>query len=476
MAHKNQSPYLASRRQFLRWLSLATGAVVVSACKPPAATVAPTAKVEVPTQAPQKTATKITFMSWGGVERFQKWIDTYKGSFPDTASWLTVEAASGGSGDLDMFSMFRTAMAAGGQGIPDIFEANATNIPEFATRGLMLEISNYLSTQPEKLIPAAQKVASFNGKIYGVPMQTKTKVWWYRKDMFEKAGIKPEDVKTLDDLIAAGGALHGAYPDAYLFNLAPKSSGGWLSMLYSAYDDLKFAEGANAWNITKDERFGQMFDIVKKIYKADIVSQVGDWSSDWSPAMTDSKIASILGPSGASWMAEFLPQFDTAHSGLWGATLWPEFSRSGSESGGSVWAITTYSKAPEAAFEYLKNFFLTPKGSVIMYKLNGFLPMIESGKEPVKQEAAKKERPAGLTDDQWKMAPINYFGLDYLDTLFKSQEYLVIPPYDMAYGNEMNILGEYCNQYVEDKLSLAEALKAAEDEMKVQIVDPFKLG
>jgi ABC-type glycerol-3-phosphate transport system substrate-binding protein len=175
-------------------------------------------------------------------------------------------------------------------------------------------------------------------------------------------------------------------------------------------------------------------------------------------------------------MGEFLPQFDTAHSGLWGVTLWPEFSRQGSESGGSVWALTTYSKNPDAAFEYLRNFFLTPNGSVIMYKLNGFLPMIESGKEPVKQEAAKKVRPAGTTDDQWKMAPINYFGVDYLDTLFKSQDVLVIPPYDMAYTNEMNILGEYCNQYVEDKISLSDALKTAENEMKVQIVDPFKLG
>jgi ABC-type glycerol-3-phosphate transport system substrate-binding protein len=428
------------------------------------------------TEPAKNTATKITFMSWGGVERFQKWIDTYKSSFPDTASWLTVEAVSGGGGDMDMFSMFRTAMAAGGQGIPDFFESNATNIPEFATRGLMLSIDNYVTMQKEKLLPAAQKVATFNGHMYGVPMQMKTKVWWYRKDMFEKAGIKPEDVKTVDDLINAGKALHGAYPDAYLFNLAPKSSGGWLSMLYSAYADLKFAEGKDAWNITKDERFAQMFDIVKKIYKADIVSPVGDWSTDWSPALTDSKIASIIGPSGASWMAEFLPQFDTKHSGEWGTALWPEFSQKGSEAGGSVWALTTYSKAPDAAFEYLKNFFLTPEGAVIMYKLNGFLPVIESAKEPVKAEAAKKERPAGLTDDQWNMSPVNYFGVDYLDTLFKSQEALVIPPYDMAYGNEMTILGEYCNQYVEDKISLSDALKSAEDEMKTQIVDPYKLG
>jgi hypothetical protein len=46
----------------------------------------------------------------------------------------------------------------------------------------------------------------------------------------------------------------------------------------------------------------------------------------------------------------------------------------------------------------------------------------------------------------------------------------------MAYNNEMNILGQYCNEYVEDKLSLSDALKAAENEMKVQIVDPYNLG
>jgi ABC-type glycerol-3-phosphate transport system substrate-binding protein len=228
--------------------------------------------------------------------------------------------------------------------------------------------------------------------------------------------------------------------------------------------------------VTTDERFAQLFDVVKKIYKADITSPVGDWSSDWSPALTDSKIASIIGPSGASWMAEFLPQFDTKHSGQWGAALWPEFSRYGSESGGSVWAITKFSKHPDVAFEYLKNFLLTPKGAVVLYKLIGFLPMIASAKDLVKQEATKNERPAGTTDEQWKMAPVNYFGLEYLDMLFKSQEVVRIFSYDMAYGNEMNILGQYCDQYVEGTLTLPEALKAAESEMKTQIVDPYKLG
>jgi ABC-type glycerol-3-phosphate transport system substrate-binding protein len=377
---------------------------------------------------------------------------------------------------MDMFTMFRTNMAAGGEGIPDIYESNATDIPEFSERGLTLPIDDFMATTKADLIPAALKVASYNGKIWGVPMQVKTKVWWYRKDMFEKAGIKPEEVKTVDDLISAGKALRGVYPDASLFNLGPKSSGGWLSMLLTYYEDLKFAEKGGTWNVTTDERFAQLFDVVKKIYKADITSPVGDWSSDWSPALTDSKIASIIGPSGASWMAEFLPQFDTKHSGQWGAALWPEFSRYGSESGGSVWAITKFSKHPDVAFEYLKNFLLTPKGAVVLYKLIGFLPMIASAKDLVKQEATKNERPAGTTDEQWKMAPVNYFGLEYLDMLFKSQEVVRIFSYDMAYGNEMNILGQYCDQYVEGTLTLPEALKAAESEMKTQIVDPYKLG
>lgn len=485
MSQVKQSPYFANRRTFLRMLSLATGAAVVSACAPQAAaTEAPATEptkaqadnAAAPAEVTSKEAATVTFMSWGGVERFQKWIDTFNGTFPETAKWLTPQAASGGAGDADMFNMFRTAMAAGGEGIPDIYESNATNIPEFASRGLMISLDNYFNSVSEPLIPAAKKVASYDGHMFGVPMQVKTKVWWYRKDMFEKAGIKPLDVKTVDDLINAGKALRGAYPDASIFNLAPKSGGGWLAMLISAYEDLKFAEGKDAWNVTKDERFAEMFDVVKQIYKADIVSPVGDWSSDWSPAMTDSKIASVLGPSGASWMAEFLPQFDTVHSGEWGAALWPEFSRYGSESGGSVWGITKYSKNPDAAFEFLKCFHLTKEGAVALYKLVGMLPMIESAKEQVRTEATNTTRPEGTTDEQWALAPVNYFGPEYIDTLFEAQDYVRSFQYDLAYNNEMNILGQYCNEYVEDKMSLADALKAAEDEMRIQIVDPYNLG
>ncbi|GAP05188.1 ABC-type sugar transport system, periplasmic component [Anaerolinea thermolimosa] len=462
-----------SRRSFLRNTVLVTGAAAMVACAPQATT----ASQEAPTARSEVTGpVKITFMSWGGVERFQKWIDAWNGTWPDAAKKIVPEAVTGGSGSSDMFTMLRTAMAAGGENIPDFYESNATDIPEFAERGLMLPIDDYLTPYTDDLIPAAKKVASYNGHFYGVPMQVKSKVWWYRKDMFEKAGIVPDQVKTLDDLINAGKALKGAYPDAFLFNLAPKSSGGWLSMLLSYYDDLKFAERGGTWNVTTDERFAQMFDIVKKIYKADIASPVGDWSSDWSPAMTDSKIASIIGPSGASWMAEFLPQFDTVHAGLWGAALWPEFSREGSEAGGSIWAITKYSKNPGAAFEYLKNFHLTKEGALTLYKLIGFLPMIKSAQEIVKAEAAKNERPEGTTEEQWKLAPVNYFGLDYLDVLFQAQDHVKIFQYDMAFNNEINILGQYCNEYVEDKMTLLEALRSAEDEMKTQIVDPYKLG
>jgi multiple sugar transport system substrate-binding protein len=470
-------------------MSLMTGGAVMAACAPQGtpATEVPAAEqpaaeqpateqsvAEQPAAETSGEPTNVTFMSWGGNERFQKYEDAWKEGWPEEAKSVVIEALSGGE---SMETLLRTNMAAGGKDMPDVYESHCVGIPEFAERGITLDIDNFLAPVLSDISDAAKKVITYKDKMYGVPMQIKSKVWWYRKDMFEKAGINPAEVKSVDDLLAAAEALHGTYPDSYLFNMGPKKSDAWIRIMMTMYDDLKFAEEGGDWNVTKDERFAQLFEITKKLYNSNLYANIDDWSTDWGPALTDNKIASIIGPSGANWMAEFLPTLDTVHGdGLWAATLWPEFSRYGSENGGGFWAITKASQHPEAAYTWLSNFYLTQKGSILIYKMLGFLPLINSAKQLVKDEAAKKEKPAGISDDEWKLFPVNYFGMDLFDAIFETQEYHKVFAYDLSFETEISLLGKYCNDFVAGTTSLADALKSAEDEMRNQIFDPYQLS
>ena len=55
-----------------------------------------------------------------------------------------------------------------------------------------------------------------------VPRSAKTKIWYYRKDMFEEAGIDVAQVKTFEDYMAAGQKLRDTFPDSYIMNIGPQ--------------------------------------------------------------------------------------------------------------------------------------------------------------------------------------------------------------------------------------------------------------
>jgi ABC-type glycerol-3-phosphate transport system substrate-binding protein len=57
------------------------------------------------------------------------------------------------------------------------------------------------------------KLSSYKENYVGVPREVKDKLWFYRHDMFEAAGIDPEDVDTVDEFIAAGKTIQSIFPD-----------------------------------------------------------------------------------------------------------------------------------------------------------------------------------------------------------------------------------------------------------------------
>lgn len=67
--------------------------------------------------------------------------------------------------------------------------------------------------------PAAVAGLTFDDKIYAVPYRMGTVSFFYNKELFAKAGVKAEDIKTWDDFLGAVKTLKGA-------GIAPIAGGG----------------------------------------------------------------------------------------------------------------------------------------------------------------------------------------------------------------------------------------------------------
>ncbi|MBI5719317.1 MAG: extracellular solute-binding protein [Burkholderiales bacterium] len=62
----------------------------------------------------------------------------------------------------------------------------------------------------DRLSPSAWGTYSVKGRVYGVPMNTSQVVFFYNKDLFAKAGVGGDAIKTWDDLLAAVKKLQAA--------------------------------------------------------------------------------------------------------------------------------------------------------------------------------------------------------------------------------------------------------------------------
>src|SRR6478609_3519813 len=77
--------------------------------------------------------------------------------------------------------------------------------------GVVEDLSAAMTTDwRERFSPAAIQAYTLNGKIYGVPMLVSQVGFFYNKELFAKAGVDANAIKTWDDLLAAVKKLKAA--------------------------------------------------------------------------------------------------------------------------------------------------------------------------------------------------------------------------------------------------------------------------
>src|ERR671926_436587 len=79
---------------------------------------------------------------------------------------------------------------------------------EFGSKGIVRDISDRVNALPVKQIfPGAIQMAQYKGKYYGMPWILDTKYMFANQKLLKKAGVTPDDVKTLPDLVTALKAI-----------------------------------------------------------------------------------------------------------------------------------------------------------------------------------------------------------------------------------------------------------------------------
>ncbi|WP_404403511.1 ABC transporter substrate-binding protein [Pelagibacterium halotolerans] len=238
---------------------------------------------------------------------------------------------------------------------PDIIAVDNPEHALFASRGAFLDITDMVAESdvidPDNYFPGPLASVTWDGKLYGVPKATNTIALYYNKDMFEAAGLDPNDPpETWDELVEAARALNDPENNVYGLAFSAKANEEgtfqflpWAQMAGGGYDNLNapgVVEALEVWKTILDE----------KLASPDTLTR-GQWDSTGTFNAGNAAMV-ISGPWELNRMLEEA-EFD------WGVALLPvpeEGAERSSAMGDFNWAIFSTSEHPEEAFQAIEYF------------------------------------------------------------------------------------------------------------------------
>lgn len=307
-----------------------------------------------------------------------------------------------------------------GQGAADVVAIEIQNLAQYMELGALKDLTGLI--EPHKANFNKYKVdsATLDGKVYAMPIDSGPVGVYYRRDVFEKAGLPsdPESVakqlatwdkylETAQIIKEKAGVpmlpLSGSQNDARFFQILMQQQGNW-------YFD---KDGKTAVNNEKTQKVLDLFD---KLWKGGYTADQLDWTDGWYALLKDGKVATL--PS-AVWMGGFLKSWIAADaSGKWGVVplpVWEEGGSRTSNDGGSYLAITNQTKNAEAAKAFVQ-FMLTKDASQIaLFKTTDSFPSLETTykdayfaeQDPYFAGQPYRQLFADLADE---ILPVNYTG------------------------------------------------------------------
>jgi ABC-type glycerol-3-phosphate transport system substrate-binding protein len=408
----------------------------------------------------QKAAEKKTvrIMVWGSSEIYQQGTDLILKKFPELAAKTNVEWFVAGPSPFDCSEKFRLALAAN-ESVCDMHYFNYMHIGEFARAGALLDINDLVAPYANDLLPGFKNLTQYEGKTVSLSIGANPKVWFYRKDIFDKAGVIPEDVKNLDDFIAAGKKIQQINPKYKMWALGTTNEMNMYEMVLSG-TSTGYADKDGKFTLTTDPNFRKLLEAYITLKKSGVVGDQSAWTPDWQRAFTDEVLVSYpLAP----WLVAsvFVPTYAPDQKGKWYATShWPSFiGESGGGEDAAVFVIPKYSKEPELAKEFLKHALLTKEGYLLWRDVGlPIMPLMKSW----------------VNDPQFNV-PDDYVGGNLMAVKVKAMDNFKALNSDPAHSLEVAIINPVFDDIINGKMSVDDGLRKLQADLQNQIGNPWDL-
>ncbi|MGI1690762.1 ABC transporter substrate-binding protein [Thermoanaerobacter uzonensis] len=364
---------------------------------------------------------------------------------------VQIDVVEMAKGDLEQ--KLNTVLASGvKEGLPDIVLIEDYNAQKYlqAYPGAFADLTNKIDYS--KFAKYKVELMTIDGKTYGVPFDSGVTGLFYRRDILEQAGYKPEDLNniTWDQFIEIGKKVKEKTGKAMLgFDPA---DGGLMRIMLQSAGEWYFDKNGKP-NFTNNPALKEAVIMYKKLFDSGIIKKVSGWN-EWVAAFNKGDTAAVV--TGA-WIIGSI-KAESSQSGKWGLAPTPRLDISNSVNasnlGGSSWYVLSSSKNKDTAIDFLKEIYagnndfyqkiLVERGAVATY-LPAQSGSAYSAPDPF---FSGQKVYADLSEYMKNIPPINY-GV-------------------YTYEADAAIMGIMPDVY-SGKISVDDALKKAEEQLKNQI-------
>jgi multiple sugar transport system substrate-binding protein len=315
----------------------------------------------------------LSFTSW--VPGMQETVDLWNKNNPD----IQVDYKEVVGGNQGTYQAYSNQIKAGKT--PDIGMIEFDNLPSFRLQDGLQDVGACAPVKEAagKYVDWAISQVGFGekGAVYGIPMDIGPMALYYRKDLFEQAGIAPPE--TWDDYYAAAkkikakGATIGDFPTdqpAWFTSLAWQNGAKW------------FANDDDTWTVSlDDDPTKQVADYWQKLIDEKLVDTIPGLGDPQWKALDSGQEWSIIG---AAWTTKLLESSAPKTKGKWAVAPMPQWTAGANTAGnwgGSTAVVFKTSKYPYEASKFASWAFSNLDALALNNKNGGQYPATTEGQE-----------------------------------------------------------------------------------------------
>lgn len=276
----------------------------------------------------------------------------------------------------DLYQQVQLSAVAGGA--PDVSGIENSHLAQFAQLGILADLSERVEPYLPLMNSFKWSEAEVDGRYYAMPWDSGPVALYYRRDVFEQAGVDPQSIRTWEDYYQAALTIHEA-TDLPMWQQATARNNARLFEILLWQQGLGYVDADGNVILDSEPRIQATLEFMGRFWQEGLAADVEEWTDPWYRNFADGGVATHPG---AVWMGTFFKSFIAPEAaGDWGVIklpVWEEGGSQASNDGGSSLVIFEESAQKEAAWAYVEFHLGRQESQLTMYRETDIFPSLET--------------------------------------------------------------------------------------------------